>query len=112
MSLQQTFAKHRPRPVYIAARVAEMLVSLGSRALNAFCFGGSTHQTTSARSFIDGLTDPVWAARQRKIDALFFFHKDENGRRNHCEWSWGREVENARKTLERARVAEKGRRLG
>jgi len=41
------------RPIYIIARFAEMLIAAGSRVLNAAVFGGSTHQTLSARAFID-----------------------------------------------------------
>lgn len=82
-----------PRPLYIAYRVAEMLVSLFSRFLNAAVFGGSTHQTTSARAFIE-----PWPRRQRFINALFFWQD------NHCKRAWQREVENARKTLQRAKT--------
>lgn len=81
-----------PRPLYIAYRVAEMLVSLVSRFLNAAIFGGSTHQTLSARAHIES-----WSLRKRLINAIFFWQGD------HCEWAWRREVEEARKTLERAK---------
>ena len=84
------------RPIYILARFAEMLIAAGIRVLNAAVFGGSTHQTTSARAFIDGLTDPKWAMRQRAIDRVFFFQP------GHCERAWVAEVANAHKTLERA----------
>ena len=46
------------RPIYILARFAEMLIAAGSRVLNAAVFGGSTHQTLSARAFIDGMSSP------------------------------------------------------
>lgn len=82
-----------PRPLYILYRVAEMMVSLVSRFINAAFLGGSTHQTTSARAFIEG-----WPRVQRWINRLFFWQA------NHCEWAWRREVEEARKTLERARI--------
>lgn len=81
-----------PRPLYIAYRVAEMAVSLFSRFINAAFFGGSTHQTTSARAHIE-----PWPRRKRFINAIFFWQDD------HCEWAWLREVEEARKALERAR---------
>jgi len=83
-----------PRPLYILYRLAEMLVSILSRIINAVFFGGSTHQTTSARAHIE-----PWPRRKRIINALFFWQAD------HCKWAWEREVEEARKTLERARAA-------
>jgi hypothetical protein len=86
------------RPIYIIARFAEMLIAAGSRVLNAAVFGGSTHQTTSARAFIDGMTSPKWAKRQRAIDTAFWFQP------NHCKTAWLQEVDAAQKTLERARV--------
>jgi hypothetical protein len=82
-----------PRPLYIAYRFAEMLVSIISRTINAVFFGGSTHQTTSARAFIE-----PWPRRHRFINALFFWQDD------HCRWAWEREVDQARKTLERAKT--------
>lgn len=84
------------RPAYILARFAEMLIALISRMVNAVFFGGSTHQTTSARAYIDGMTDPEWARRRVWIDRLFWFHPD------HCKKSWELEVYNAHKTLSRA----------
>lgn len=86
-----------PRPLYIAYRVAEMLVSIISRTYNAVILylitgSGSTHQTTSARCYIEHL--PLHRA---VINAIFFWQDD------HCEWAWRREVEEARKTLERAK---------
>lgn len=87
------------RPFYILLRFAEMLISAGSRLLNAAVFGGSTHQTTSARSYIDGKTDPKWARRRDCIDFVFFYPPC------HCKRSWGKEVSDARKTLARARAS-------
>jgi hypothetical protein len=84
------------RPIYILARFAEMLIAAGSRVVNAAVFGGSTHQTTSARAFIDGMSSPKWAKRQRAIDTAFWFQP------NHCKTAWQQEVDAARKTLERA----------
>lgn len=88
-----------PRPLYIAYRVGEMTVSLVSRFINATFFGGSTHMTTSARAHIE--TSPAWKRRERFINALFRFQEHWTGM-PHCEWAWLREVEEARKTLERA----------
>lgn len=84
-----------PRPVYVAYRLAEMTVSLGSRAINAAFLGGSTHQTTSARAHIEA--GAGWRRGRRIINAVFFWQAD------HCKWAWEQEVLQARKTLERAR---------
>jgi len=84
------------RPIYVLARFAEMLIAAGSRVLNAAVFGGSTHQTLSARAFIDGMSSPKWAKRQRAIDTAFWFQP------NHCKTAWQQEVDAARKTLDRA----------
>lgn len=81
-----------PRGLYILYRVAEMLVSLVSRFINAAVFGGSTHQTLSARAYIE-----PWPRLHRIINAVFFWQDD------HCRWAWENEVEEARKTLARAR---------
>lgn len=81
-----------PRPVYIAYRMAEMLISLFSRFLNAAFFGGSTYQHLSARCHVEQWRLRLW------INALFFWQAD------HCKEAWEREIENARKTLRRAGV--------
>lgn len=81
------------RAAYIAYRVAEMAISLFSRFLNAALLGGSTHQTTSARAFIE-----PWPRLRRYINALFFWEDD------HCAKAWEREVKEAKKTLKRAKV--------
>lgn len=83
-----------PRPLYIAYRIAEMLVSLISRAINAGLLGGSTHQTTSARAHIE--VSLKWRLIRRLINGLFFWQRD------HCRWAWGQEVDHAHKTLQRA----------
>lgn len=83
-----------PRPLYILYRIADMLVGLCSRAVNAALLGGSTHQTTSARAHIE--TGRAWAIGRRIINNVFFWQAD------HCAWAWEQEVLNARKTLERA----------
>lgn len=86
------------RPIYIIARFAEMLIAAGSRILNAAVFGGSTHQTTSARAYIDGQTSPKWARRRAFIDRVFWFQP------YHCARAWAAEVDAAHKTLNRAGV--------
>jgi hypothetical protein len=73
-----------------------MLIAAGSRVLNAAVFNGSTHQTLSARAFIEGMSDPKWARRRVVIDSVFWFQQ------GHCEKSWMAEVANAHKTLARA----------
>jgi len=84
------------RPIYILARFAEMIIAAGSRVLNAAVFGGSTHQTLSARAFIDGQAILKWANRRAVIDRVFWFQPD------HCAKAWAAEVDAARKTLSRA----------
>lgn len=86
------FISKLPRPVYVAYRVAEMLISLVSRFLNA-CRGGSTHQTLSAAAYIEPLP-----RLQAFIDALFFLRK------GHCRRAWKREVAEAKRTLAIAKV--------
>jgi hypothetical protein len=81
-----------PRPLYIVYRVLEMLVSLVSRFLNATFFGGSTHQTLSARSYIEPLP-----RTGEFINALFFWQD------NHIKWAWEREVAEAERTLKRSK---------
>lgn len=81
------------RCFYIAYRVVEMLISLVSRFVNAAILGGSTHQTTSSRAFIE----PMPRLRNA-INAVFFWQED------HCRWAWEREVEEARRTLARAKI--------
>lgn len=87
-----------PRPIYVILRFGEALFASLSRLLNAGLLGGSTHQTTSARAYIDGQTDPVWLNRRRLIDRLFFLAP------NHCERMWEAEVHGAFKTLQRAGI--------
>jgi len=89
------------RPIYILARFAEMILSSVSRVWNAALYKGSTHQTTSARAFIDGLTDPEWARRRDRIDWAFSWYEAD-----HCKAAWLQEVEATRKTLDRAGVTD------
>jgi hypothetical protein len=65
-----------------------------SRFSNAAFLNGSTHQTISARAFIESSSSPKWKKRQNFIDAMFFFQQ------KHCQWAWETEVENARRTLQ------------
>jgi hypothetical protein len=83
-----------PRPLYILARIAEMLGAFLSTILNVVVFSGSTHQTTSSRAYIEGQTDPKWAKRRDFIDRVFFIQPD------HCAGARAKEVYNARKTLQ------------
>ena len=87
-----------PRPIYIIVRTAEMIISTVSRAINAAVFDGSTHQTTSARAYIDGQTNAKWAKRRNMIDCVFWFTP------NHCANAWAAEVEAAKKTLLKAGI--------
>jgi hypothetical protein len=82
-----------PRPLYIAYRVAEMSVSLFSRFLNAAFLSGSTHQTTSARAYIEPMP-----RLQIFINFLFFWQD------NHCKRAWQLEIKAAKKTLEKAKT--------
>lgn len=78
-----------PRPIYIAARVVEMVFLLLSQTLNAIT-GGSTRQRFSARCHIEQL------AARRIVNAMFFWQAD------HCRAAWETEIHDARKTLARA----------
>lgn len=80
---------------YILLRIASDLISLLSRAINAFLFGGSTAQTLSARSHLEAPASSVWDRRRRIINAIFFWQPD------HCRWAWEKEVERARYVLQR-----------
>lgn len=80
---------------YVSSRIFADLVSIISRALNAFIFGGSTAQTLSARSHLEAPFSVQWEERRRFINALFFWQKD------HCRWAWEIEVERARHVLSR-----------
>lgn len=80
---------------HVAYEVAYFLVSIISRVINATRYGGSMHQTLSARSHIDGRYDPEWRAREQRIDRLFFWKP------GHCARAWIGEYERAMKTIER-----------
>lgn len=83
------------RTRYILWRILTDLVSLLSRFLNAFLFGGSTAQTLSARSHLEAPASEAWDRRRRFINRLFFWQQD------HCRWAWEMEVERARYVLAR-----------
>lgn len=84
-----------PKPLYVLCRMVEMGVGLLSRGLNGSLPGGSTFQTTSARAHIE--TSAGWRRARRVINAMFFWQAD------HCGAEWLREIENAEKTLRRAK---------
>ena len=82
--------------LYVLGQVAYSLGSTMSRLINLVFFGGSFHQTLSARAYYEAVVDPTdngWDRRMVIIDRLFFWEKD------HCRESWLSEVERARKTL-------------
>ena len=78
---------------YILLRIASDLVSLGSRAINAFVYGGSTAQTLFARCHLEAPHSPDWARRRRLVNALFFRQED------HCRKAWEDDVARARYVL-------------
>lgn len=81
--------------LHVAYEVGYFLISLVSRVINATVFAGSMHQTLSARAHIEAQTSEVWAARERRINRLFFWQD------KHCASAWLSEVTRARKTLQR-----------
>ncbi len=81
------------RSTYIAWRAVSDMVSLLSRAMNAFLFGGSTAQTTSARAHLEAPGSATWARRRDWINRLFFWQAD------HCAGAWATEVDRARYVL-------------
>lgn len=83
------------RALYIPARLGTDFISLLSRGVNATFFNGSTAQTLSSRSYIDGRTSRFWGRMGRLINALFFWQDD------HVKTAWEDEVERARYTLRR-----------
>jgi hypothetical protein len=84
-----------PRLFYLLYRLATDLISLISRFLNAFIFGGSTSQTLSARSYLEGHHCPRWRLIGKIINWIFFWQE------NHIEWAWQEEVTRAEYTLKR-----------
>ncbi|WP_439150812.1 hypothetical protein [Sulfitobacter sp.] len=80
---------------HIAYEVGYFLASLFSRVIHAVFYGGSMHQTLSARAHIEARTSTHWQGVQRRINAVFFWQPD------HCKRAWDSEVTRARKTLQR-----------
>ena len=87
------------RAAYIGWRTAVALAETGSQLVNAAVFGGSTHQTLSARAHID----PDFVRMQRRID-WFFRNLPFWKELDHCASAWMAEVDRARRTLDRAGV--------
>lgn len=88
-----------PRPLYIVARFLYLIAAAFSRLFNSAVLGGSTHQTTSARAYMESRTSAKWDRWRRRIDAVasvVFWDQD------HCEGAWLSEVENAERTLDQA----------
>ena len=80
---------------HVLWEVGYFLISLVSRIINASVYGGSMHQTLSARAHIEARTDDKWAGRERRINRIFFWQS------GHCARAWLSEVTRARKTLQR-----------
>ena len=69
--------------------------SLPSRYRNAQ-LKGYFGDTLSARSEAEAeLTGGEWIARRDRINRIFFWQKDENGKRNHCARAWAAQVKRA-----------------
>lgn len=84
------------RACYVAYEVGYFLISLLSRIHNTVFYGGSMHQTYSARCHIRALEGSmVWRERERRVNRIFFWQKD------HCREAWQAEVARALKTLAR-----------
>lgn len=83
------------RCAYLLYRLSVDLVSLISRFINAVVFSGSTAQTLSARSYVEGQTCSKWRRIGVIINAIFFWQE------NHIEQAWQLEVDRAYYTLER-----------
>lgn len=87
-----------PRPAYVVWRLLENIGSAFSRFLNSLTEGGSTHQTTSARSWVDSHWSARWALRANRIDRLF---RALGGGPDHTLRAWAWEVENSLTSLDR-----------
>lgn len=82
------------RSFYVLYEVGAYLFSLGSRVLNAVFWGGSMHQTLSARAHVMAEIDPTkWRNTKRWINRVFFFQDD------HCASAWAADLKRARKTV-------------
>lgn len=80
---------------HVAYEIGFYLASIASRTINASFYGGSMHQTLSARAHIEARTNARWKQIEGRINRLFFWQKD------HCAKSWDSEVSRAWKTIER-----------
>jgi len=87
---------------YILLRIASDLVSLGSRATNAFVYGctplkrGRLPQHGAdpvRRCHLEAPHSPGWARRRCFVNALFFQQE------YHCRKAWGDDVTSARYVL-------------
>jgi hypothetical protein len=78
---------------YVVYEIGYFSFSLFSRCLNTIAFGGSMHQTLSARTHIEAVNSKAWKKREKVINMIFFFEPD------HCAKAWHSEVARARKTL-------------
>lgn len=62
--------------------------------LNTCIPGGMADETLSARAYrMREKKQKYWGWTANAIDLLFFWQKDENGKRNHCQRSYQSEVE-------------------
>lgn len=80
-------------------RTVEILLYFGSllsRTVNALFFGGSMHQTLSARAHVEARNDPAWERLERRIDWLA-----RRWESRHCALAWAEEVARARRVIER-----------
>jgi hypothetical protein len=80
---------------HVLHEIGFYLASLFSRTINASFYGGSMHQTLSARAHIEARTSPRWQQIERRINRLFFWQED------HCKQAWDSEVGRAWKTIAR-----------
>jgi hypothetical protein len=80
---------------HVIYEVAFFLASILSRVVNATFYGGSMHQTLSARAHIEARDIARWRQIERRINRVFFWQAD------HCATAWQAEVTRARKTLAR-----------
>ena len=79
---------------YAASQSFIGIVALLSRVFNALLFGGSAHQSISARAYVESHRKPIWGQRRKWIDRAFSLFEAD-----HCFNAWIQEVERARKTL-------------
>lgn len=80
---------------HVAYEVGVYLIALPSRMVNAVFYGGSIHQSLSARSHIEARTSEEWRRRAARINRLFPWQED------HCARAWAGELDRAMKTVAR-----------